>query len=746
APPRALTGRVVVGGAPAAGARVRLLADPLPARDVTTDTDGRFDFGDQLPREYVLGAALPGKLAAIRHVDLRDPTAPRDMELVLGDCVASLYGKVSDASGTPIARAELLREGVIGSETDAAGKYELCMLPTAALVAEIRLVVRADGFGTLAIPITPAGRVHHDVVLAPEAAVAGRVFGPGGAPLASARVVLDLTDAEAAVPPERGVSIAVATDGDGRFRITGLAAGEYRVAAASSHVVAAPVAVTLGAGETRDLEQRASPAGGVRGRVIAQGHGVAGVAVAAGSEVAISQSDGSFVLDRVPVGDAELGTTPYRRTSGPVHVLEGDRNRAEIIVEPLGVLRGTIRRHGVPVPFARVDIAGPSRAGLTADAAGHYEARGLEPGKYGYYCDDRRLGAIFAEDRVVELGPGETREHDIELAWGGMIAGHVLDGHGDPVAGVEVRFQARMASRCMTDAAGAFACSGLAGDTYLAMVVPGSGTAHAFRFVESPPKLELRDGDARIDAVRLVIEPTLLAIEGTVVDGSGAPIPDVAVRAFDAVRKPLGHFRTIPQAITDADGRFRIAELSAGDYHVETESGGHATRRTIAAGATNVTLVLDRSPCDGARGHELPAALIRAPAHVVWDHQIELVGWSLPATATVGAPFEMTLVFRALQPIGREWTIFAHFDSPGPRLNADHDPGIGWCPTSRWQAGETIADRVTAQFDHAGRYSLTIGFFAGRTPDWVNLPVSAAPAAMENTAQHGVRVADVVVE
>jgi RNA polymerase sigma-70 factor (ECF subfamily) len=743
APRRALTGRVLVDGRPAVGALVRLLADPVPSRDVATDLNGRFDFGEQLPREYVLGAALPGKLAAIRRVDLRDPAAPGDIELVLGDCVASLYGRVIDASGTSIAYAEVVREGVIGVETDAAGNYDVCLLPTAALVAEIRIVVRADGFGTLAIPIAPAGRVHHDFVLAPEAVLAGRVVGFGGAPIASARVALDLTGAEATRPPERGVSIATVTDRDGRFRVTGLATGEYQVTASSSQAVVTPVPVMLGAGESRDIELHASSTGVVRGRVTSQGLPVSGVTIAAGTELAISQSDGSFVLARVPVGDIEFATTPYRRTSGAIHVVEGDGNRADITVEPLGVLRGTVRRLGVPVPFARVSIRGPSRAGLTANVAGYYEARGLDAGTYSFYCDDRRRGAMFAEDGV-ELGPGETREHDVELAWGGAIGGRVVDGHGEPVSGVEVRI-GQLASLCITDVTGAFECGGLAGGAYTATVVPGSG-GHPFRFVDAPPKLELRDGGARIDGVRLVIQPTALAIEGTVIDGFGAPVSDVTVRAFGVDRRPFASFRMIPGALTDADGHFRIADLSPGDYHVEVESDDHATRRTITAGASNVALVVDRSPCDAARGHELPARFVRPPEQVVWNQQIALVGWSLPATAKVGAPFEMTLVYRALQPVGREWEIFAHYDSPTRRLNVDHDPAIGWCPTSQWQAGETIVDRVTVQFEEAGRYALTIGFFAGTAPDWENLRVSSAPAGMQNTKSQGVNVADVIVE
>lgn len=66
APARVLRGRVVLrAGGPASGALVRLIAAPLAAREITTDESGRFDFGEQAPREYSLGALMPGRLAAI---------------------------------------------------------------------------------------------------------------------------------------------------------------------------------------------------------------------------------------------------------------------------------------------------------------------------------------------------------------------------------------------------------------------------------------------------------------------------------------------------------------------------------------------------------------------------------------------------------------------------------------------------------------------------------------------------------
>jgi protocatechuate 3,4-dioxygenase beta subunit len=721
-----------------------LLSDPLPVRELRTDAGGRFDFGQLAPRDYVLAASVPGKLGAIRRLDLRDPLAEREIELVLQDCSASLYGKVVDASGTPIEGAHVTREGVIGVETNRTGDYEVCVLPTAALVAELRVIVRADGFGTITRPLAPTGRMHQDFVLAPEATIAGRVIAPDGGPVADARVAIDVTGPDARVPPEYGVSLTSITDDQGRFRIAGLAAGEYNVAAKSANAVTPTAVVKVEATETTSVELRTSATGPVRGRVLSRGVPIGGVTVSAGSEIAISQSDGSFVLARVPVGDIALETTPYKRTSGPIHVVAGDDKKVDLIVEPMGGFVGTVRRHGAPVPFARVDIAGPSRAGVTADQNGRYEARGLEPGKYGFYCDDRRRGAMFVEEDV-ELGRGESREHDVELAWGGAIAGRVVNAHGDPVPDVEVSFRGGTASECTTDATGAFVCGGLRGGTYVASVRPTRAAAHPFRFVDAPPPFELRDGDARVDNARLTVDAALSRIAGTVTDGSGSPIPDVTVRAFAVDLTQRTNFHADLSAVSDGDGQFRINDVSAGDYFVEAESRGFATRSTATAGTTSVSLVLDRAPCDGARGHDVPSKLTRPPAPVVWNNRIELIGWSLPSQGQTKASIELTLVFHAAKRIERDWRIFAHFDSQTMRVNADHEPAIGWCPTSEWRVDETIVDHIPVRFDTAGRYALTVGFFTGNAPSWENLTISAAPAAMENTSQTGVLLGDVSV-
>jgi len=172
APNRHVAGRVVRDGVPIAGATVRMIADDSDPIEVRSDAGGRFDLGEQAARPVALGAASGDALAAIVHVDLRDPSAASDVELELTGCSAWIAGRVTDAAGNPL-RARVLREDVIGSETDASGAYELCARPTAALASQLDLVVRADGYGAVAAGVAPAGRIRRDFVLAPEATITG---------------------------------------------------------------------------------------------------------------------------------------------------------------------------------------------------------------------------------------------------------------------------------------------------------------------------------------------------------------------------------------------------------------------------------------------------------------------------------------------------------------------------------------------------------------------------------------------
>lgn len=769
----------LAGGTPAAGVIVRLtselsLAGLASVLEQRTTADGAFDFGLQVARPVTVSAAVPGKLAAIAHVDLRDPTArpaPDALELVAGACLAAFYGKVSDAAGAPIAHAQLLREDAIGTTTDAAGSYELCAPPTAVATAQLQVVVRADGYGAVMIAAGLAGRVHHDFVLAPEATVTGRAVTRDGAPVAHAKIWIERADTDQRRETETTARLLAATDDAGQFRIAGLAPGRHRIGGAAAGLTAVPVTLAVVAGGSQDIALVMTATGVVHGRVLRGGEPVAGarVAVSGGAaEEAVSQIDGAFVLDRVPAGEVKLTASPYRVVSPTsATIAAGVRSEVVIEVEPLGLVRGTVRRHGVAVAGARVCAARrrPPNTCATAGALGRYELAGLEPGDYAVFADDAQVGAS-AREVALTLALGERRELDVELVAGARISGTVSDRGAGPAAGVHLRFARRGANdeaRCVSDASGRFDCAAIAGGgAYDAAVFAGPDASVAFPFAgAAPPPIDVPDGDAQIDGVRLAIDAGRRAISGAIVDATGAPVSDARVHAWGDGPEP-GWLVPTPASVSDADGAFRIGELAPGGYTVEvrTADGARQLRRGVAAGTQDLRLVVDTALCRGAApaGSAAPLRTAIAPVEptdiphrprgrVVWDDRIELIGWNLPDTVGLGQDLEVTLYYRVLRPVDSAWQIFLHLAGPS-WWSADHEPSDGQCPTSIWKPGEVVVDRFTTRLPadrRTGTYEVRIGFFTGWAPSWTNLPLSEAPAELRH-ASDGLALTTIVVE
>ena len=101
---------------------------------------------------------------------------------------------------------------------------------------------------------------------------------------------------------------------------------------------------------------------------------------------------------------------------------------------------------------------------------------------------------------------------------------------------------------------------------------------------------------------------------------------------------------------------------------------------------------------------------------IVFDDEIELVGWEpLPAKHKVGEDLTMTLYFKALKNVSREYQIFVHAEhDKNFRLIGDHTPVDGQFSTSRWQAGQYIKDvyRLDVPVDSKeGRLEVLVGLF-----------------------------------
>lgn len=773
AKPRRLSGRVLVDGAPANGALVRLEDEAsrvgLVAPRVThTAADGRFDFGIQPATHYELGAYLPGRVATVEQVDLRGPRLKsEDVVVVLEPCVVGIYGKVVDASGGPIVGASLLALGVVGTESDAKGDFDICLDAQDNSPDERRLVVRASGYGTIEMVAPLVGRVRHDFQLTPEATISGHVVNAKGGPVAMANVRVSWDEAAPRPGSEQPATGRAVSDANGRFELAGLAAGRLRLQAFARGEASAPTTIDVGAGGAKDVQLTVGQRGVIRGRVVSGGRPVAGVSVFDRAELptyqtrgqitfaiqeAVSQEDGTFVLDGLRLGTLSLGTSPYRLRTPTSFQVTGGEQSIELEVEPLGSLSGTVRRHGKGIPHTMVRASGTNGVNTratTTDEAGRFVIEGLDADDYRIWAHSPGAGAFSYLDKRIRVEPATRAEVDLELRFGASISGSVVDTSGAPVGGAFVKFaraEGNDLSRCTTDPAGRFRCTSMSGGGVYKVEVAGSDASpRPYDFVGAPPApVFLRDDDDRVDDVRLVVDARTLVIKGVVVDRAGEPVADA--RVFGSTGD--SPWASVPTSVTNLRGAFELRDLSPGSYGLQVlgGDGGKTQLDGVVAGSADVRLVLASPSCDesidasfGRISRDVPRSISNRPiTRVVWEESIELVGWELASRVRTSEPFEIVLIYKVLKPLGRSWKHLVHIDGPKMRQNADHEPLGGRCPTSTWKPGDVIVDRTTVRMDPAsdtGKYTIWIGFFGGVPPSWRNLALTDAPASLRDEHQ-----------
>lgn len=106
------------------------------------------------------------------------------------------------------------------------------------------------------------------------------------------------------------------------------------------------------------------------------------------------------------------------------------------------------------------------------------------------------------------------------------------------------------------------------------------------------------------------------------------------------------------------------------------------------------------------------------PMSINFNHQIELVGYSLSEIAPLAGTAEtLTLYWRAIQPQANDYIVFAHIIDPLTLYTAAGSDAMpaGWeRPTSTWELGEIIEDVHILEIDPnapPGVYELEIGFY-----------------------------------
>lgn len=243
-------------GAPIPSASIRLhhSGQGTLVAEQETDSSGRFDVKELLEGEYTIEVTAPNHARTFVRLDLSEGDDRSSLAIPLLQ-YGVITGHVHDENGEPVSGANVValrsvgdRE-IVGSTAiaDSNGRYRLHGLSpgryrVAATYGQAVLAVGSTG-GSMTHPRLGSGALFHpahgeSMALDPGGELTGIdfVIRQGPRHTVSGKVDLELTEGRfwvsLAQAQEPGMAYAVAqTHADGRFEVSGIAAGDYRVLA-----------------------------------------------------------------------------------------------------------------------------------------------------------------------------------------------------------------------------------------------------------------------------------------------------------------------------------------------------------------------------------------------------------------------------------------------------------------------------------------------------------------------------------
>jgi beta-lactamase regulating signal transducer with metallopeptidase domain len=517
---------------------------------------------------------------AVRTLPAVRPGAPIAVVLEKG---VSLAGTVRDAATRrPITRAVVsvtVAAGVavdrdagrVTATTDASGRYRLDGLPAGAHT----LVAAAPGY------MDESQRVQGDVtppdffLRAGGASIVGVAKSPDGKPIVGARVTAD-----GELPIGSPVVRPVTTDDAGRFQLTGMEDGTYRLLV--WHPEWAPQfvpAITAGAGPANAVQITMARPYRITGRLVADADqpapGFVMVQALDGVDLpralteewtADTDRNGRFFLDGVAAGAFTLAVRPVRFAPSHAEIVVAGKDRVidagDIRVELGHVIRGRVRNNaGAPVENARVYVPASSDPGDTVTGPdGTFVMAGVKAGSQGiavhadgYAQDERRVEADGPPIDVV-LQPGSGITGVLVDAARRPVIGAMVMGRGGSAGGSIPRF---IRARDLTKSDGRFEIEDVPPGEYDLEVQPRE---HLDKDI---PDVKVEVG-RQTDVGRVVLDAGA-SVAGLVVDAAGAPVPGAVVSFEDATqRHRSNNYGQVQRPTTSAEGRFVLKGLTKG--------------------------------------------------------------------------------------------------------------------------------------------------------------------------------------
>jgi hypothetical protein len=266
-----------------------------------------------------------------------------------------------------------------------------------------------------------------------------------------------------------------------------------------------------------------------------------------------------------------------------------------------GIVRASA---GTPAVRALVLIAGTDVGVIrvtSTDAAGRFSFAGLPPGRFLIGAGKPSyLAALYGAGRPgrpgtpISLAAGQKiADMSLELTRGAVIAGHVVDEHGQPVIGARVRVLPRREvgdeitigadagdpAGATTDDRGAYRVFDLLPGDYVVGLQPrgvGGGpplVAYSSVYFPASPRandaeiIHLAAGDERRDVDLRTSLVSLVRVDGTIAGAPGAA-GNVQIQLRPSGQNAAGTVLNSQTTRPGPDGRFAFAAVPPGNYDV----------------------------------------------------------------------------------------------------------------------------------------------------------------------------------
>ena len=666
---------------PIADATVRLAPEEGDVLLLRTDKSGVARADKLAVGNWEIAASAPGfepKGLEAREL-AKDEVAKVSLVLVAGG--ATLSGTVTDATGGPIAgarvdaaRASSERVGrpsdaVATTTTGADGKYQLSVAIGPSIV------------GVSSPDYAPQSR---QVDVLASGTIADFSLVPGG-------VIEGIVRDEKTKQPVAGASVDARRDGgggiafaeagryralssaDGRFRLAGLRPGAYELRArAEKRVTAEPTIVGIGVAEqVTDVELLVGGGLVVSGIVVDENDKpVPKIEVTANSNGGGGTSDstddkGAFTFVGLPPGAYFLNAMNDEYVSdgfSPIELLHADIANVKVRVRAALKLTGHVEPRQLCTIAHELDASAFSNnmpmivAPKSTDANGNFTLP-ASPAKATLTarCPSGAFGTKEIDPKagdppiVIAVKPGAS------------IAGRVLDGKGQPIAGATVMAAPDGNDRRVTVVngmitSGVQALSNANGEYEVVGLAPGP---YKLSVLERGRPLRARGKPVRVTVseaekktgVDISVDRSDGVIRGVVTGPDGKPLADAWVSAHLDVRAMVdglagrdddakegdvsrsttminssdaGEASEIAPALTDASGKFEITGLPHAKYEVIAEANAGALRGRVANVTPDATLTIQ------ARGLQSVGGTVKSVSGPVAIFRVELDG---PTTA-----------------------------------------------------------------------------------------------------------------